>query len=57
MSVVCTHDSSANPVVRAIIDADNKMNIQGTEVRFNLKPHKVFIFDKETEERIDFEVK
>ena len=57
VSIVSSHAASANPIVRSIIDADNKVDMSQAEVRFELKPHKVFIFDKETEERIDFEVK
>ena len=57
VSIVSTNEASVNPVVRAIINADNKIDLTQAEVRFNLKPHKVFIFNKETEERIGFEVK
>ena len=57
VSIVSTHSASVNPVVRSIINADNKIDLGQSEVRFNLKAHKVFIFDKETEERIEFEVK
>ena len=56
-SVVCTNAASANPVVRAIINSDYKVDVSNPTVRFALKPHKVFIFNKETEERIYFEVK
>ncbi len=52
VSVVCDHAASKNPTIRAIIDADNK--IEGDTVRFSLKPHKVFLFHAETEERIRF---
>ena len=54
VSVVSTHPASANPVVRAIIDADNKIDLSEKTIRFSLKPHKVFLFSKETEERIEF---
>ena len=57
VSVVATHAASVNPVVRAIIDADNKIDLAEKAIRFSLKPHKVFLFNKETEERIEFEVK
>ena len=57
VSVVSTHEASANPVVRSIVDADNKIDLSSETVCFALKPHKVFLFDKETEERIRFEVK
>ena len=54
VSVVSTHPAQISPVIRSIVDADVKV---GTgEVRFALKPHKVFLFDRETEERIYFEV-
>ncbi len=56
-SVVCTHDSSVNPVMRAIINSDNRVDTTKETVRFSLKAHKVFIFNKETEERIRVEVK
>ncbi len=57
VSVVCTNAASCNPVIRAIINADNKVDLSCNMVRFNLKPHKVFLFNKETEERIRYEVK
>ena len=57
VSVVATHDASQNPFVRSIIDADNKVDTGSEYVRYNIKPHKIFIFNKETEERIYFEVK
>ena len=56
-SVVSTHAASQNPVVRAIIDADNKVDTAAETVRFSLKAHKVFLFHKETEERLYPEVK
>ncbi len=54
VSVVSTHESSLNPVIRSIIDADNKLDLSAETVRFNIKPHKLFVFNKETEERIYF---
>ena len=57
VSIVSTHPASLNPSVRSIINADNKVNMAGTTVRYNVKPHKFFLFNKETEERIYFEVK
>ena len=55
-SVVATSPASANPIIRAIIDSDVKVNSEAKEIRFSLKPHKVFLFNYETEERIPFEV-
>ena len=56
-SVVASHPASLNPVVRAIISSDIKLDPTAETVKFNVKPHKFFIFNKETEERIYFEVK
>ena len=53
VSIVSTNPASANPIVRSIVDADNKV-AEGTEkVYFSIKPNKIFIFDHETEERIN----
>ena len=56
VSIVSRHESSANPIIRSIIDADNKIDATKTIVSFSLKPHKTFLFDAETEERIYLEV-
>ncbi len=53
ISVVSTHSASDNPFVRSIISAEHRVNTASETVRFDLKPNKVFIFSKETEERID----
>jgi len=42
--------------VRSIVDADYTLSEGQREVRYALKPHKVFLFDKTTEERIYFGV-
>ena len=53
VSVVSTHPASINPLVRSIINADNNnVNVASGDVRYSLKPHKVFLFNKDTEERI-----
>lgn len=54
VSVVSTSGSSINPVVRSIISSDEMGGIAGNTVKFNLKPHKVFLFNKETESRVYF---
>ena len=54
VSIVATHDASLNPLVRSIINADNNhVDLASGVVRYTLKPHKVFLFNKETEERIN----
>jgi multiple sugar transport system ATP-binding protein len=54
VSIVSRHTASQNPIIRSIVDADNKIDLSQKEVRFNLKPHKTFLFNAETEERIYF---
>ena len=53
VSVVSTHEASVNPVIRSIINSDNKV-AAGETVSYSLKPHKVFLFSKEDESRIYF---
>lgn len=57
VSVVSTHEASQNPVIRSIVNADSPINAATGEIRYSLKPHKVFIFGKDDEKRIPFEVK
>ena len=57
VSVVSKNPASVNPVIRSIIDADNKVDLSAGVVKYRVKPHKFFLFDKETEERIRYEVK
>ena len=57
VSIVSTHPASVNPTIRSIIDADNKVDLSSAQVCYSLKPHKVFLFNKQTEERIRYEVK
>jgi len=57
VSIVSTHPASANPDIRSIINADNKVDTSKEIVRYSIKPHKLFLFNKVTEERIYFEVK
>ena len=57
VSVVSTHPASLNPVVRSIVNADHALDLSSGEVCFDIKPHKLFIFNKETEERIYFQTR
>ena len=52
ISIVSTKKESLNPVIRSIVDSDIRIDTESDVVRFKLKPNKVFIFNKETEERI-----
>lgn len=52
ISVVSTSEVSINPTVRSIIDAEMRLKVKEEKVRFALRPSKVLLFHKETEERI-----
>ncbi len=53
VSVVSNNPASVKPLVRSIINADNNnVDVASGSVRYALKPHKVFLFNKETEMRI-----
>ena len=54
VSIVSTDPSSLSPTVRSIISAENRVDTSSETVRFSLKPGKVFLFDRETEERIRY---
>lgn len=55
ISVVCGNNAAINAAVRAIVGTENQVDTSKGEVRFALIPHKVFLFNKESEERIHFE--
>ncbi|MCM1122974.1 MAG: ABC transporter ATP-binding protein [Eubacterium sp.] len=63
ISVVSTNAECLNTTLRSIIGTENQVSkvmenaAEGREVRFDLIPRKVFLFDRETEERIYFEVR
>ena len=57
VSVVSTNPASLNVNIRSIIDADHKIDLGSREVRYRIKPHKLFLFHQETEERIPFAIK
>ena len=57
VSVVCSHADCENDDIRAIINADNRVDTSCPVVRFDVKPNKVFIFNSETQERLFFEVR
>ena len=54
ISVVAQHPDFDGKEIRAIVDADNHVEPASDTVRFALKPHKTFLFDKTTGERIAF---
>ena len=56
ISVITTHPATGNTPVRSIVSSENLAQIGGTSVRFALKPHKVDLFDVNTEVRIRCEL-
>ncbi len=54
-SIVSTHPLCQNPVIRSIVQADDVTGIRDGKVSFDLKPHKVFLFDKDSGEVLSFE--
>ncbi len=54
VSVVSKNEHSLNTVIRSIIASDDAGRIEGDTVKFNLKPHKTYIFNKESERRVYF---
>ena len=57
ISVVSAHNASKNASVRSIIASENRVDTSSAAVRFDLKPAKTFIFDAQTEERIECTLK
>ena len=51
-SVISVHPESTKPTVRSIVDAEVDLPKDATEYKFNLKPTKVFLFNRESEMRL-----
>ena len=51
-SVVCHHPAFTGDNFRAIIDAEDISKVKDSHICFDLKPNKVFLFDKETGKRV-----
>ena len=51
-SIVATHANSTKPTVRCIIDAQVALSEETSEFKFDIKPSKLFIFNRESEMRL-----
>ena len=51
-SIVCTHPACQTDTLRAVIRSDQEVDPDSETVRFSLRPEKVFLFDRSTEERL-----
>ena len=56
ISVLSSHSACEAAAIRSIISAENAVKVGASEVRFCVKPNKIYLFDKATEERIRFEM-
>ena len=54
-SVVSSHPAAVSESIRSIIAAEHRIDKDDDTVRFALKPNKVFLFRRDTEERIPFD--
>lgn len=54
ISIISANKACTGQTLRSIIDAEMKVDTSSSQVHFALKPGKVFLFHKETEERIPF---
>ena len=56
ISIVCDHQSAESPVIRAIVDASELAGHREGQIKFSIKPNKIFLFSAATEERLNKEV-
>ncbi len=54
-SMVCTHPACQADTLRAILRSEEEAEAQSGQVRFSLRPEKVFLFRRSSEERIRFD--
>ena len=54
VSIISKNAASETGSLRSIIDADYKPKSDAKEIRYNIKPHKLHVFNAETGERIRF---
>ena len=54
VSVVSSNAAMLSPSIRSIVDADYKIDAAAGSIKYELKSHKVFLFDHDTEDRIYF---
>ena len=51
-SIIAHHYAFEGDNIRAIVSSEDAPDSEGGDIRFSLKPNKVFLFNKETEQRI-----
>ena len=55
ISVVSSHAACAGAAIRSIIAAESRVDLSKSQVCFDIKPGKLFLFDRESEARIPFD--
>lgn len=53
-SIISVNRTSLTPKIRSIISSEQKIDTTKSLIRFALRPHKTFLFDKKSEKRIPF---
>lgn len=56
-SIISTNANAESESIRSIVSSDIKTDTTRETISFSLKPHKVFVFDKNTGERVRFTLK
>jgi multiple sugar transport system ATP-binding protein len=51
-SIISTHAASTKPTIRSIIDSEIVLPTNATELKFDVKPNKLFLFNRESEMRL-----
>lgn len=51
-TILASHDAAPGQTIRAIVDSDVRPDGEADGVHFRIKPHKCFLFSKETEEAV-----
>ena len=54
ITVISNHKSFLGNAIRSIISSENTVNCKDGILKFDIKPSKIYLFDKNTEERIRF---
>ena len=52
VTVISAHPAFQGETIRTIVDSENRPDTGKQEVRFRVRPGKIFVFSKETEERL-----
>ena len=52
MTVISTHPDFQGETIRTIVDSENRPDPGKAEVRFRIRPGKIFVFAADTEERL-----